>query len=253
MDTVYEPLDPKTLTAHAPKELKDDILETKAINTPQRAALKRLREPFPENLINKLPKGTKAQNECLSSEKRQCPLCDGWHHPQVKHLDYVGHAALTDRLLEVDPFWTWQPMAVDEKGLPLFDSSGGLWITLRVYGVTRFGYGHAEDKKYMDPGARIKEVIGDALRNAGMRFGCALDKWHKGDLRSKEDIEEKEDIEKREVRNTDPHIVQCLLDCSTLAQLETYWGSLERAQRKLHGVEKDAAKLRILSPLVVTS
>ena len=31
-------------------------------------------------------------------------------------------------------------------------------------------------------GDAIKEVIGDALRNAAMRFGAALDLWHKGDL-----------------------------------------------------------------------
>jgi hypothetical protein len=28
----------------------------------------------------------------------------------------------------------------------------------------------------------MKEIIGDALRNAAMRFGAALDLWHKGDL-----------------------------------------------------------------------
>jgi hypothetical protein len=28
----------------------------------------------------------------------------------------------------------------------------------------------------------MKEMIGDALRNAAMRFGAALDLWHKGDL-----------------------------------------------------------------------
>ncbi len=28
----------------------------------------------------------------------------------------------------------------------------------------------------------MKEAIGDALRNAGMRFGAALNLWHKGEL-----------------------------------------------------------------------
>jgi hypothetical protein len=32
----------------------------------------------------------------------------------------------------------------------------------------------------------MKERIGDALRNAGMRFGAALDLWHKGDLHADE-------------------------------------------------------------------
>ena len=33
----------------------------------------------------------------------------------------------------------------------------------------------------------MKERIGDALRNAAMRFGAALDLWHKGDLHQDED------------------------------------------------------------------
>jgi len=141
-----------------------------------------LRAPFPENQVSKLPKGTRAQNDCPPSEKRNCAVCGGWHHPKVVHLDYVGHAALTDRLLEADPMWSWQPMALTLEGLPLFDGSGGLWIRLTVCGVTRLGYGHAAGKAHMDMGAREKEVIGDALRNAAMRFGAALDLWHKGDL-----------------------------------------------------------------------
>lgn len=146
------------------------------------AGLALLRAPFPEHQVSKLPKGTKAQNDCPPAEKRNCEVCGGWHHPKIVHLDYVGHAALTDRLLEADPQWSWEPMALSPEGLPLFDASGGLWIRLTVCGVTRLGYGHAAGKQHMDIGAREKEVIGDALRNAGMRFGAALDLWHKGDL-----------------------------------------------------------------------
>lgn len=141
-----------------------------------------LRAPFPDHQISKLPKGTKAQNECPPSEKRNCSVCGGWHHPKIIHIDYVGHAALTDRLLEVDPLWSWEPMALTPQGLPLFDSTGGLWIRLTVCGVTRLGYGHAAGKPFADAGAREKEIIGDALRNAAMRFGAALELWHKGDL-----------------------------------------------------------------------
>lgn len=116
--------------------------------------LKRLREPFPAHQISYLPKGG------------------------VK-LAYVGHAALTDRLLDTDPAWSWEPLALDTKGLPALDDSGGLWIRLTVCGVTRLGYGDAGTKK---GGDAMKERIGDALRNAAMRFGAALDLWHKGDL-----------------------------------------------------------------------
>lgn len=146
--------------------------------------LARLREPFPDHQISKLPKPTKQQTEAVKADYKKghrCKLCGSWHHPDVVHLDYVGHAALTDRLLDTDPAWSWEPVAFRD-GLPAFDGSGGLWIKLTVCGVTRLGYGHAASKPGVDPGAREKEVIGDALRNAAMRFGAALDLWHKGDL-----------------------------------------------------------------------
>lgn len=116
--------------------------------------LLKLRVPFEPHQISKLDRGRGVQ------------------------LDYVGHAALTHRLLEVDPLWTWEPMALTAEGLPRFDETGGLWIRLTVCGMTRLGYGHAQKKQ--GPGDREKEVIGDAIRNAAMRFGAALDLWHKG-------------------------------------------------------------------------
>jgi hypothetical protein len=149
-----------------------------------KAGLDLLRQPFSANHISKLPKPTKAQTDAVKADFKtgmRCQLCGSWHHKDVVHLDYVGHAALTDRLLDADPEWSWEPMATAD-GLPAFDRSGGLWIKLTVCGVTRLGYGHAAAKPNQDPGAREKEVIGDALRNAAMRFGAALDLWHKGDL-----------------------------------------------------------------------
>lgn len=154
-----------------------------------RHELLKLREPFKENQISKLPKGTKAQNECPAQEKINCTVCGGWHHPRIIHLDYVGHAALTDRLLDVDPFWNWEPVAVDAGGYPLIDKDGGMWIKLTVCNVTRLGYGDSQGKT----GANAtKERIGDALRNAAMRFGAALDLWHKGDLHVEDEENHKE-------------------------------------------------------------
>lgn len=144
--------------------------------------LKDLMKPFAPNEIGKLPKPTKAQTQEVKSNFKagiRCKDCGAWHHPKVVHLDYVGHAPLTKRLLEVDPAWDWQPLAFRE-GLPAFDATGGLWIKLTVLGVTRLGYGNAPAKG--EAGNREKEVIGDALRNAGMRFGMALNLWHKGEL-----------------------------------------------------------------------
>lgn len=107
-----------------------------------------LRKPFPPESVGKLPKGGTM-------------------------LDYVGHAAVTDRLLTVDPDWSWEPFAVGADGLPMPDREGNLWIRLTVCGVTRIGVGD---------GKNAKERIGDALRNAAMRFGVALDLWAKENL-----------------------------------------------------------------------
>ena len=142
-----------------------------------------LRADFPPHQISKLPKGTKAQNECAADQKINCKVCGGWHHSKIIHLDYVGHAALTDRLLDADPAWFWEPLAMRADGLPVMDQFGGMWIKLTVCGVTRLGYGAAVAKNTPDGQSNaVKEVIGDALRNAAMRFGAALDLWHKGDL-----------------------------------------------------------------------
>lgn len=162
-----------------------------------------MRLPFPPHQISKLPKGTKAQNECDRNLKRKCAECGGFHHPDIIHLDYVGHAALTDRLLEADPGWAWEPLAFGTDGLPAFDRSGGLWIRLTVCGHTRIGYGNAEGKSYMDVGSREKEVIGDALRNAAMRFGAALELWHKGQLHVDETDNNKDEKDKTTAGNDD--------------------------------------------------
>lgn len=132
--------------------------------TPKLSGLALLRVEFPAHQISKLPKGGVM-------------------------LDYVGHAALTDRLLDADPNWNWEPLALGPDGLPALDANNGLWIRLTVCGLTRLGYGHAGAKK---GGDAIKELIGDALRNAAMRFGAALDLWHKGELHKEEDAEDAE-------------------------------------------------------------
>lgn len=120
--------------------------------TPEKA--KMLREPFPKSAISKLPKAG-------------------------LQLDYVGHAAVTQRLLEVDPAWSWEPVAFDEGGLPAFDAKGGLWIKLTVCGVTRYGYGEPQGSDHYD---RVKGAIGNAIRVAAMRFGVGLDLWSKQEI-----------------------------------------------------------------------
>lgn len=137
-----------------------------------------LRKPFSKESVGLLPKPYKKD-----SPKGQCRDCGGWHGLPAVHLDYVGHAAVTDRLLKVDPEWSWEPMGIDQFGLPALDHAGNLWIRLTVAGMTRIGVGD---------GASMKERIGDAIRNAAMRFGVALDLWSREEIGGDQD------------QNTDP-------------------------------------------------
>jgi len=152
-----------------------------------------LREPIPAHLISTRAKGTKQQEKCADDLKVYCEECRTRHALGMQHFDFVGHAAVTDILLEADPAWYWEPMALDEAGLPRFDAGGGLWIRLTVCGVTRLGFGNAQKRADMAPGDREKEVIGDALRNAAMRFGVALSLWARVDLHGGPDDETDEE------------------------------------------------------------
>lgn len=146
---------------------------------------KKLRAPFPESEIGKLPRLfckdckelSRQYRACGNHRMEKCRECGQKHSTGAMHLDYVGHAETTDRLLDVDPGWNWEPLVIGPTG-PALDSLGGMWIRLTIGGTTRIGYGHAGDKK---GGDAIKEVIGDAIRNAAMRFGVALDLWRKTD------------------------------------------------------------------------
>lgn len=174
-------------------------MATKLKDDEPASLLDKLRETFPPNQISKLPKETRAQIDARKGNSSvmvfNCKVCGGHHHKDAVHLDYVGHAALTDRLLDTDIAWSWEPVAFNDKGLPAFDQTGGLWIKLTVQGVTRLGYGSADGKS---GGDAVKEIIGDALRNAGMRFGAALDLWHKGELHADNDPEPEDEPKSRE-------------------------------------------------------
>lgn len=172
----------------------------------------KLRQPFEARQISALPRVTcgdcrenKQAKVCGRHSLIHCDGCGQYISEKHIHLDYVGHADATDRLIKTDPHWAWWPAhtAVDKDVLlaaigtgnadivesvirnapPLTDSNGGMWICLAVHDdegrpVERLGYGFADGKR---GGDAVKEVIGDALRNAGMRFGIALDLWSKSE------------------------------------------------------------------------
>jgi hypothetical protein len=146
-----------------------------ALDAVQRMQLAELRKTFPAEQINKLPKP-----KSKDAQKGKCPACGGWHGLPANHIDYVGHAELTSRLLDVDPWWNWEPAAWTEDGEPKINVRGNtarMWIKLTVAGVTRLGVGTCSANK----DDVEKELIGDALRNAAMRFGAALDLWSKSE------------------------------------------------------------------------
>ena len=92
-------------------------------------------------------------------------------------LDFVGHADITRILLTIDPTWRWVPIAWD-NGRPAIHIENGIatmWGELTVLGQARLGVGSVRaDKQELD-----KELIGDFLRNAAMRFGICLSLWTK--------------------------------------------------------------------------
>ena len=92
-----------------------------------------------------------------------------------RSYNFINHAVVTDRLISVDPAWYWQPMAISDNGSPVLDEFNGLWIRLTVCGVTRIGYGASEP--HQKGADAVKTAISDAIKNAAMRFGVALDLW----------------------------------------------------------------------------
>jgi Rad52/22 family double-strand break repair protein len=154
---------------------------------PPAAVWAALTRPFDADEIEKKPqpirRGDDNKGRCEDTDRGRAysadgVFCGGWHAPSV-HLDYVGHAGITTRLNEVvgPDGWDWEPLAWTEDGLPRW-SNGGMWIRLTIMGTSKMGFG--------DPGSNtgpngIKECIGDALRNAAMRFGVGTYLWSKSE------------------------------------------------------------------------
>ena len=94
-------------------------------------------------------------------------------------LSYMGHAEVTLALIDVDPAWTWEPVAIDPAtGGPMIHKQGNrlvMWGYLTVCDVRRLCVGTCEDRK----GDPEKELIGDLLRNGAMRFGIGTKLWSK--------------------------------------------------------------------------
>jgi hypothetical protein len=118
-----------------------------------------LRKPFKPEQIGKLP----------ATSKRPA-------------LDFVGHAAVTDRLNKIAPGWSY---TIDERwdGLSAEYAKGvevqvpTFWVrgTMTIGGVSRAEFGDGKD---------AKEAIGNFIRRGAMRFGVAIDLWSREELES---------------------------------------------------------------------
>ena len=149
------------------------------------ARLSRLSEDFPAEQVEKLPKPLKGGRD---QPRFQCrpgtqASADGYHcggyHSRAIHLDYIGHATITERLNSVDPFWTIEFMVKHpETGEPQVDPEG-TWFNMTVLGVTRPCVGDAGGKGLTANGR--KELMGDAIRNGAMRFGVGTYLWSKSE------------------------------------------------------------------------
>lgn len=156
-------------------------------------------QPDPSTLA-KLPKPTKRDNP-----KGKCDVCGGYHGLPAVHLDYMGHADITLALIDVDPCWTWEPVAIDpETGGPVIATQGNrlvMWGWLIVHGVRRLCVGTCETSK----GDPEKELIGDLLRNGAMRFGIATKLWSKSDSADPAGSGATGGYERRPARRTPQH------------------------------------------------
>lgn len=156
-------------------------------------ALLDLRAPFQPAQIGKLPRITCKEcirRTCKSAQHApsKCAHCGAYMTPAHLHIDYVGHANVTERLLIADPEWTWEPFAIDPNGLPMIstrNARASMWIKLTLLGITRIGVGTDD----ADAADLEKRLISDALRNAAMRFGVGLNMWSKEELTRREEPE----------------------------------------------------------------
>ena len=95
------------------------------------------------------------------------------------NLEFVGHAEITKILIDIDPLWSWQPAAWDNgrPAIHVVNDVATMWATLTLCGKQMLGVGSAKSTKPdLD-----KELVGDFLRNAAMRFGISLALWSKQD------------------------------------------------------------------------
>lgn len=94
-----------------------------------------------------------------------------------RKMSYISHAIITERLSEVDPNWTFRPIATYTYADP---NTGrlhceGVEVELTVCGVSRVEAGGPTRQDGFPN--EIKNAYSDAIKRAAMRFGVGLSMW----------------------------------------------------------------------------
>lgn len=129
-----------------------------------------------------------SDKRCQRHERRKCEGCGAFISTAHIHLDYVGHADVRRTLTEIDPAWTWEPLALDGDGLPFVKVRSGtatLWGRLTLGGKAQLCAGTCEDRK----ADRDKELIGDLIRNGAMAHNVYGSLWSKAERHTELDDE----------------------------------------------------------------
>lgn len=133
--------------------------------------------------------------------------------------DYVGHAEVTKMLMEIDPMWSWEPVAwidgrpnIEVKEVTLKKRDGTtrvsriatMWGFMTVLGKSLPCVGSASaDKEDCE-----KELIGDLIRNGALRFGICINLWARTDTAPAPRQYEKRQQPAKAVANTTTGVVQ---------------------------------------------
>ncbi len=135
--------------------------------------LRKLQVPFDTDEIEKKP-----QPLTKSGDPEHCDECGRRHRLPAIHVDVVGHGRTRKRIMDADPAWSWRPES-PHPDIPVIDYENGqpvgMWISLTILGVTHYGYGDVG----LGVVSPMKQLIGDAIRNAAMNFGVGIDLWIK--------------------------------------------------------------------------
>lgn len=146
----------------------------------------------PPRMIGKLPRGKrrgspkgvcKPRSQGGDAPDDQDHFCGGWHTLPAIHLDYMGHADVTEALIRIDPEFTYTPGWNTTAGplgpFALTDQRNpkNILLEMTLFGVTRPCVGTIEG----DVNDPLKELLSDGLRNGAMRFGIAVRLWSKAD------------------------------------------------------------------------